>query len=118
MRLADLFADPNPRGQPGLIAALGFMLVRSLAASAGLAGRCFSGIVRRQELVGYALHRRLSGHLHATVHSELQGSTRHSDTLARPLSAFVTAVLFTIGKSLIGILVARRPVRPMARPAR
>jgi membrane protein len=34
------------------------------------------------------------------------------------LSAFVTAVLFTIRKSLIGILVARRPVRPMARPAR
>jgi membrane protein len=69
----------------GLVAALGFMPVVSLAASAGLSAWVkFFRDCSRQAPVGGPQHRRVPGHLHATVHSDLQGPARHGDTRARP----------------------------------
>jgi membrane protein len=54
------------------------------------------------------------GHLHTTVHSDLHGDT----AIPRPglvLGAFVTAVLFKVGKSCIGIYLGRAaPSSPYA----
>jgi membrane protein len=59
----------------GLVAALGFMLVVSLAASTALSalGQVFQGLFAGKNPVGGPQHRRLPGHLHTTVHSDLQG---------------------------------------------
>jgi membrane protein len=94
----------------GLVAALGFMLMVSLAASAGLSalGHWFQGMVAARVLLA-ALDTVLSlaifTVLFAAVYKVLPDTAIPWRNLA--LGAFVTAVLFTLGKSLIGIYLGR-----------
>jgi membrane protein len=85
----------------GLVAALGFMLIVSLAASAGLsaleqwsAGKVVLSVLNTAVSLGiFTL-------LFAAIYRVLPDTTIHWRHLV--LGAFVTALLFTVGKSLIG----------------
>ena len=94
----------------GLVAALGFMLMVSLAASAGLSalGHWFQGMFAGKVLLA-ALNTVVSltifTLLFAAIYKVLPDTAIPWRDLA--LGAFVTAVLFTLGKSLIGIYLGR-----------
>jgi membrane protein len=94
----------------GLVAALGFMLMVSLAASAGLSalGHWFQGIFAAKALLGVVntvLSVAIFTLLFAAIYKVLPDTAIPWRQLA--LGAFVTAALFTVGKSLIGIYLGR-----------
>jgi membrane protein len=91
------------------------MLVMSLAASAGLSalGHVFQGLFACKILLAMfntVVSLAIFTLLFTAIYKILPDTAIPWRDLV--LSAFVTAVLLTIGKSLIGILVARRPVSP------
>ena len=94
----------------GLVAALGFMLVVSLAASAGLSAL---GHVFQNMFAGKILLAALNTVVSLAIFTLLfTANYKVLPDTAIPwrdlvLGAFVTAVLFTIGKSLIGIYLGR-----------
>ena len=74
-----------------------------------LAGKFLLAILNTVELLSFTL-------LFAAIYVVLPDTSIPRRDLV--LGAFVTAMLFTIGKALIGIDLGRAaPVRPMARPA-
>jgi membrane protein len=94
----------------GLVAALGFMLVVSLAASAGLSalGHVLQGIFAGKILLAIlntVISLAIFTLLFTAIYKVLPDTTIPWRDLV--LGAFVTAVLFTIGKSLIGIYLGR-----------
>ncbi|MCA1457278.1 YihY/virulence factor BrkB family protein [Bradyrhizobium sp. BRP22] len=94
----------------GLVAALGFMLIVSLAASAALStlGHWFEGMFAAKVLLAalnVAVSLGIFTALFASIYKVLPDATIPWRELA--LGAFVTAALFTIGKSLIGIYLGR-----------
>jgi len=90
----------------GLVAALGFLLMVSLLVSAGLTafGNYFNSILPFGELILTALNTVISvgllSVLFAAIHKVLPD--RHLEWGDVMVGAVVTAILFTIGKSLIG----------------
>jgi membrane protein len=94
----------------GLVAALGFMLVVSLAASAGLSalGLVFQGLFAGKILLAVlntVVSLAIFTLLFTAIYKVLPDTTIPWRDLV--LGAFVTAVLFAIGKSLIGIYLGR-----------
>jgi membrane protein len=94
----------------GLVAALGFMLVVSLAASAGLSalGHVFQGLFAGKVLLAVlntVVSLTIFTFLFTAIYKVLPDTAIPWRDLV--LGAFVTAVLFTIGKSLIGIYLGR-----------
>jgi membrane protein len=94
----------------GLVAALGFMLVVSLAASAGLSalGLVFQGWFGGKillALLNTAVSLSIFTVLFTAIYKVLPDTAIPWRELV--LGAFVTAVLFTVGKSLIGIYLGR-----------
>jgi YihY family inner membrane protein len=94
----------------GLVAALGFMLVVSLAASAGLSalGLVFQGWFGGKILLAIlnsAVSLSIFTVLFTAIYKVLPDTAIPWRELV--LGAFVTAVLFTVGKSLIGIYLGR-----------
>lgn len=94
----------------GLVAALGFMLVVSLAASAGLSalGQVFHGLFAGKLLLA-ALNTLVSLAAFTLLFAAIYKVLPDTAIAWRDLvpGAFVTAVLFTVGKSLIGIYLGR-----------
>jgi membrane protein len=94
----------------GLVAALGFMLVVSLAASAALSalGQAFQGFFAGKILL-VALNAVVSLAIFTLLFTAIYKVLPDTPIPWRDLmrGAFVTAVLFTIGKSLIGIYLGR-----------
>jgi membrane protein len=94
----------------GLVAALGFMLVVSLAASAGLSalGYVFQVLFAGKVLLAFlntVVSLTIFTFLFTAIYKVLPDTAIPWRDLV--LGAFVTAVLFTIGKSLIGIYLGR-----------
>ena len=94
----------------GLVAALGFLLVVSLAASAGLSamGHVFQGLFAGKILLAVlntVVSLAIFTFLFTAIYKVLPDTAIPWRNLA--LGAFVTAVLFTVGKSLIGIYLGR-----------
>jgi membrane protein len=94
----------------GLVAALGFMLVVSLAASAALSalGQAFQGFFAGKILLAVlnaVVSLAIFTLLFTAIYKVLPDTPIPWRDLMR--GAFVTAVLFTIGKSLIGIYLGR-----------
>jgi membrane protein len=121
-RRADFFLIRTRAASLGLVAAFGFMLVVSLAASTALSalGHFFKGLFAGKILlavlntVNTVVSLAIFTVLFTPIYKVLPDTTIFRRDLV--LGAFVTGVLSTIGKALIGIdLVAQRLVRPMAR---
>ena len=94
----------------GLVAALGFILMVSLAASAALAalGNVFEGMLAGKFLLvilNTVVSLAIFTLLFAAIYKVLPDTSIPRHDLV--LGAFVTAVLFTIGKALIGIYLGR-----------
>jgi membrane protein len=94
----------------GLVAALGFMLVVSLAASTGLSalGNVFQGWFGSKILLAIlntVVSLSIFTLLFTAIYKVLPDTAIPWHELV--LGAFVTAVLFTVGKSLIGIYLGR-----------
>ena len=94
----------------GLVAALGFMLMVSLAASAGLSalGHWFQGVFAGRVLLSVLntlVSLAIFTLLFAAIYKVLPDIAIPWRDLS--LGAFVTAGLFTVGKSLIGIYLGR-----------
>jgi membrane protein len=94
----------------GLVAALGFMLVVSLAASAGLSalGNWFQGFLAGKILLAIlntVVSLAIFTLLFTAIYKVLPDTAIPWRDLV--LGAFVTAVLFAIGKSVIGIYLGR-----------
>jgi membrane protein len=94
----------------GLVAALGFMLIVSLAASAALAalGHWVEGMLAGKFLLSVlntVVSLAIFTILFMAIYKVLPDTAIPWRNLA--LGAFVTAVLFTVGKSLIGIYLGR-----------
>ena len=94
----------------GLVAALGFMLVVSLAASTALSalGQLFQGIFAGKVLLAVLnaiVSLAIFTLLFTAIYKVLPDTTIPWRDLV--LGAFVTAALFTVGKSLIGIYLGR-----------
>jgi len=94
----------------GLVAALGFMLVVSLAASTALSalGQLFQGIFAGKVLLAVLnaiVSLAIFTLLFTAIYKVLPDTAIPWRDLV--LGAFVTAVLFTVGKSLIGIYLGR-----------
>ena len=94
----------------GLVAALGFMLVVSLAASTALSalGQLFQGIFAGKILLAVLnaiVSLAIFTLLFTAIYKVLPDTTIPWRDLV--LGAFVTAALFTVGKSLIGIYLGR-----------
>jgi YihY family inner membrane protein len=94
----------------GLVAALGFMLVVSLATSAGLSalGHAFQGSFGGKILLA-VLNTVVSLAIFTLLFTAIYKVLPDTAIAWRDLvlGAFVTAILFTIGKSLIGIYLGR-----------
>ncbi|WP_029082528.1 YihY/virulence factor BrkB family protein [Bradyrhizobium sp. th.b2] len=94
----------------GLVAALGFMLIVSLAASTALSalGQAFQGWFAGKILLA-ALNTGVSLAIFTLLFTAIYKVLPDSAIPWRELmlGAFVTAVLFTVGKSLIGIYLGR-----------
>jgi membrane protein len=91
----------------GLVAALGFMLVVSLAASAALSalGQVFQGMFAVLAALNTVVSLAIFTLLFTAIYKVLPDTAIPWRELV--LGAFVTAVLFTIGKALIGIYLGR-----------
>lgn len=93
----------------GLVAALGFLLLASLAVSAGLTafGDCLNSLLPFGRVILVALNVFVSlallSVLFAAIYKILPD--RHLEWRDVVVGAIITAVLFTIGKSLIGLYI-------------
>ncbi len=98
----------------GMILGIGFLLIVSLLASAALAavGRYWSPLLGEGELLGYMLDMVLNFGLVTLVFAMIYKIMPHADVRWPDvwLGAVVTAVLFTIGKFLIGLYIGKTGV--------
>nr|WP_315591892.1 YihY/virulence factor BrkB family protein [uncultured Cupriavidus sp.] len=98
----------------GMILGIGFLLIVSLIASAALAavGRYWTPIGGEGELLGHLLDMILSFAMVTVVFAMIYKIMPHADVRWPDvwLGALVTAVLFTIGKLLIGLYIGKTGV--------
>lgn len=98
----------------GMILGIGFLLIVSLVASAALAaiGRYWSPMLGEGEVIGHLLDMTLSFVLVTVVFAMIYKIMPHA-AVRWPdvwLGAIVTAVLFTVGKLLIGLYIGKTGV--------